>query len=226
MDDWRVAQVWRLFEQKVAHPKNEPCRAEWWILWRRLAGGLTAGQQSTLAEPLVAFLRREPARAERAAELHRHEWAEIWRLLGSLELLSASVKEELGEMLLRTIAMRGSPVHLWALGRIGARVPLYGQLNGVLPAEVAERWARALIRGNLKRGEELFFAVAQLTRVTGDRYRDVSSDAREEILRWMKAAAAPRHLLDLIERGGAWRDAEQDLVFGEALPRGLRIAAG
>ena len=54
VDDWRVAQTWRLFPASVAHPKNESCRAEWWILWRRIAGGLPAGQQMTLAEPLVA----------------------------------------------------------------------------------------------------------------------------------------------------------------------------
>ena len=54
VDDWRVAQVWRLLPGAIAFPKNELCRAEWWILWRRLAGGLSAGQQKTLAEPLIA----------------------------------------------------------------------------------------------------------------------------------------------------------------------------
>ena len=33
---------------------------------------------------------------------------------------------------------------VWALGRIGARVPLYGPLNTVVPAEVAERGPSAL----------------------------------------------------------------------------------
>ncbi len=54
VDDWRVAQTWKLLAAGGTFPKNELCRAEWWILWRRLAGGLSPGQQRTLAEPLIA----------------------------------------------------------------------------------------------------------------------------------------------------------------------------
>src|SRR5262249_37237272 len=63
-DDWRVAQTWRVLQGRLQHPRHEMCRTEWWILWRRLAGGLEPGQQKTLAEPLVAALRaRWSARA-------------------------------------------------------------------------------------------------------------------------------------------------------------------
>ena len=52
VDDWRVAQTWRLQQSAgVRHEKNEQARSEWWVLWRRIAGGLTQGQQHTLAEP-------------------------------------------------------------------------------------------------------------------------------------------------------------------------------
>ena len=44
VDDWRVAQMWRLFPREVVHDRNELVRAEWWILWRRVAGGLSAGE--------------------------------------------------------------------------------------------------------------------------------------------------------------------------------------
>lgn len=226
VDDWRVAQTWRLFEKKVAHEKSELCRAEWWILWRRIGGGLTAGQQTALAEPLAAFLRREPARAARAAELHRHEWAEIWRLLGSLELLSATVKEELGEALLRRIAERGADVQAWALGRLGSRTPFYGGLNHVVSGELAARWALALITGSGPKKAELFFAVTQLARLTGDRYRDIPAAAREQIVSWMITARAPHHDVELVEIGGALDAAERDSVFGEALPKGLRLTMG
>ena len=92
MDDWRVAETWRLVQGKLVHP-TAACRMEGWILWRRIGGGLLAGQQQALAEPLLGPIRG----------LHRllvggkgrggdfsfqpHETAEIWRLLGSLELL-------------------------------------------------------------------------------------------------------------------------------------------
>lgn len=223
VDDWRVAQTWRLFEKKVAHEKSESCRAEWWILWRRIGGGLTAGQQTALAEPLVAFLRREPKKAERAAQLHRHEWTEIWRLFGSLELFAVAVKEELGEALLRRFQEPGRAVHTWALGRLGSRTPFYGGLNHVVPGEVAARWALALIAKPEGRNKELFFAVTQLARRTGDRYRDIPSAAREEIIAWLTNALAPQHDLQLVAEGGALDEAERDSVFGEALPKGLRL---
>src|SRR6266446_7769411 len=57
VDDWRVAQTWRVLQGRRPHPRNERCRTEWWILWRRIAGGLEPGQQKMLAEPLMAALR-------------------------------------------------------------------------------------------------------------------------------------------------------------------------
>ena len=65
----------------------------------------------------------------------------MWRLLGSLELLPVELKIELGAMLLDLLPKRKiEPVRrpiVWAIGRIGARVPLYGPLNAVVPAEAA-----------------------------------------------------------------------------------------
>ena len=55
VDDWRVAQTRRLLTGLTFN--NPTCRAEWWILWRRIAGGLPAGQQRALAQPLVADVR-------------------------------------------------------------------------------------------------------------------------------------------------------------------------
>ena len=39
----RQQKIIDLMPQELAFPKNEQNRAEWWVLWRRLAGGLTAG---------------------------------------------------------------------------------------------------------------------------------------------------------------------------------------
>ncbi len=56
VDDWRVAETWRQVRGKLAHAGASQVEAL--ILWRRIAGGLTAGQQMALAEPL--FLRFGP----------------------------------------------------------------------------------------------------------------------------------------------------------------------
>src|SRR5262245_44889027 len=112
VDDWRVAQTWRVLQGRLQHPRHEMCRAEWWILWRRVAGGLEAGQQKMLAEPLVAALRarwaalaaqqsgRRLARKAAGGEFRfgSNEYAEVWRLLGSLEFLEVGLKVELGQL--------------------------------------------------------------------------------------------------------------------------------
>ncbi|MDB6153707.1 MAG: Chaperone protein DnaK [Chthoniobacteraceae bacterium] len=224
VDDWRVAQTWRLAtqERKVVHSRNELCGAEWWVLWRRIAGGLNAGQQKTLADPLIAQLKKSHSRLPWGS----HETAEVWRMLGAFELLDASVKILLGGILLGQIKenMAASRAFLWTLGRFGARVPMYGPLNTVIPPEIVEKWVEeAAARRPDAAREELFFALTQMSRLTGDRYRDISEPIREWVIHAMRGA--PERYLELIRTGGLLQEDEQNLAFGEALPHGLQVSA-
>jgi molecular chaperone DnaK (HSP70) len=229
VDDWRVAQTRRLLTG-LTH-NNPTCRAEWWILWRRVAGGLPAGQQRALVQPLVADVRashRAVAKG-RAPDFKAgsHEAAELWRLLGSAELLSVADKVELGGMVAdlapreKIAAVKNAAV--WALGRIGARVPLNGPLNTVVPADAAEKWAGRLMTMR-QAAETSPLALMQICRKTGDRYRDVSEKLRVEAMAWLKARQAPPHFSQLVAEGGELEAAEQGMVFGDSLPQGLRLA--
>ncbi|MBQ8363082.1 MAG: hypothetical protein IJX36_04025, partial [Thermoguttaceae bacterium] len=51
-DDWRVEQTWKAVSGALAFGTPES-RTQYWILWRRVASGLGAGRQKTLAEPLL-----------------------------------------------------------------------------------------------------------------------------------------------------------------------------
>jgi molecular chaperone DnaK (HSP70) len=228
LDDWRVLQTRRLLTGLV-HNTPSNC-AEWWILWRRIAGGLPAGGQRSLGEPLVADIRawhRAVAKG-RGADFKpgSHEAAELWRLLGSLELLSIQGKTEFGGMLVdlapreKVAAVYNAAV--WALGRTGARVPLYGPLNAVVPANVAEEWATRLMALRHE-ADAAPLALMQLARKTGDRYRDVSDKLRSSVLGWFKGRQIPPHFVQLVADGGDLEEAEQGLIFGESLPQGLRL---
>ncbi len=232
-DDWRVNQTWKLLPAGIHHPKNEAIRAEWWILWRRLAGGMTAGQQRTLADPLIAdwrlWLRKSGSNIRGRSPTFQfgpHESAEVWRMLGSLELLAPETKQELGGMLLdrlgREPAASVRDAMWFALGRIGARTPMYGPLNLLLPAESAEAWARKIM-GMAVKDEKAIFTIMQLCRRTEDRHRDVSEDIRLAALNWLAGRNAPEHLCQLVREAGRLESEEQKTVFGESLPRGLRI---
>ncbi len=155
-----------------------------------------------------------------------HESYEAWRLLGSLEWLDVPVKVQLGDMIVDLLPkrkfekVRGPMV--WALGRLGQRQPLYGPLNTVVPIAAAVPWCEAILR--LEVGVvESPLAMMQLCRRTHDRYRDPDEPLRERVANWLHEAEAPPHLLQLVREGGTLASEERDQVFGETLPKGLRI---
>lgn len=230
VDDWRVAETWKLLHGKLAFA-TPACRAESHILWRRIAGGLTAGQQQALATPLIGAVRqglRQASGKGRGSDFgsNPHESAEVLRLLGSCELLSLPVKHELGELLLDILNRERFAVlqaaALWALGRVGARRLVYGPLNGVVAPDVVARWLIRLMK--VSQSESLTaFAVMQLSRKTGDRYRDIDDSTRNSVEAWMDRAAAPKKYRQLVRDVGSLDSEVETLIFGEALPKGLRI---
>ncbi len=231
VDDWRVAETWRIVRGKLAH-RGASSQAESQILWRRIAGGLSTGQQVALAEPLVSSVRAAHAsstagkRSRGNPAVALHESSEAWRLLGSLELLSVPVKVQLGKMIVdllskRKFAKMRSPM-VWALGRLGQRVPLYGPLNTVVPVAESSTWLSALLQlGDPESHVQL--AVMQLARRTDDRYRDATESLRDEAAGWLQHSSAPRHLVELVRDGGSLKTEEQDRIFGESLPKGLSL---
>ena len=231
MDDWRVAETWRILQGKLVHG-SVMCRAEWWVLWRRIAPGLAAGQQQALADPVLGPIRSMHHQLitgrGRGGDFSAgsHETAEVWRMLGSLELLKVATKIELGNILLDLYDRKKSeplrPAIAWSLGRIGARMPMHGPLNAVVPAETAAEWLNRFTE--FRHDEPMgLLAVMQMSRRTDDRWRDLDEKHRDRILGWLTSHDAPAHYLELVETGGRLDSEEQGLIFGEALPKGLRI---
>ncbi len=229
VDDWRVAETWRTVRNRLAHPASQ---AESLILWRRIAGGLSRGQQLTIAEPLLAAVRAVHRRftggkaSSIATALDPSTAPEVWRLLGSLELLPVPVKTELGaaivELLPKRKLERVRSGMLWTLGRLGQRVPVYGPINTLVPASRANQWLDAVM--SLASGDAIEHLVAmQLARVTGDRHRDLELSKREQVATWLEANQAATHFSELVLQGGTLGAEERSQVFGESLPTGLRL---
>jgi hypothetical protein len=63
----------------------------------------------------------------------------------------------------------------------------------------------------------------QLARRTEDRYRDLPDAQRERAATWLGTRDAPAHFIQLVQDGGRLDSEEQGLIFGEALPKGLRL---
>ena len=230
VDDWRLTETWRLVQNRIFHQATE-CRNESWVLWRRVSAGLPSGQQRALAEPLLATVRalhRRSMGTGAKGEVHFSipEFAEVWRLLASLELLTVRDKMQFGQMMLDFMPKRKfasvRPAIAWSIGRLGNRIPLYGPLNTVPDAKTAASWSRALLAHELNDPTQAF-AIMQLTRRTGDRHRDVDAQTRSEATRWLTDRDAASHLSELVSQGGMLDTDEQQRAYGESLPKGLTI---
>ncbi len=140
-DPWRISELRKVYLAGLVFPKDVQAQVEWLVLWQRVAAGFTTGQQKELAQRVVGQLgigQKRPVRIN--AQLDR----EAWRLLGTLERIDAGQRVKLGdELVTRTVREPRNAARAWALGRMGARNPLYGPLNNVVPASAAERWIRA-----------------------------------------------------------------------------------
>lgn len=226
LDDWRVGETWKLLQGKLIH--NSPtCRPEMWILWRRLAGGLTAGQQQALIGSVQSQFRQlDKLTATKGTGLSLHEAAELCRAAGAFELLSVGTKLDIGSATLQLLKRGKVPglrsAILWMIGRLGARRPAYGPLNQTVDIDHVKLWLNDVM--NLE-GEDSIdsFTVMQLARRTGDRFRDLDEGTRDQVLKWMDRVQSPKNYRLLVREVGTLDSEEQSLVFGESLPAGLRI---
>jgi Arc/MetJ-type ribon-helix-helix transcriptional regulator len=99
--------------------------------------------------------------------------------------------------------------------------------------EVAEAWIQRLLALDadpafVRRSGELppsaVFVGMQMTRRTGDRYRDVSDNLRGAVRQWLIKRQAPQHFVTLVSEGGELHEDEQVWVFSESVLPGLKIA--
>lgn len=236
VDDWRVNETWKRLHA-VPAARQPQLRIETLILWRRIAGGLTRGQQIQLAGPWLPQVRKASggsAKSKRRGRQARgglaenvQETSELWRTLGAFERLAVSTRMQLGDELVRQLRKHRdssalSSAQLWALGRLGGRQPVYGPINQVVPPDRVAEWIARLRESRLSE-PMLYLAVMLITRRTHDRYRDVSQSVRSEVLSWLREEGASEHLMELIEQGGQLEMDEQQQVFGDELPVGLHL---
>jgi len=230
-DDWRVTETWRTINGKLAHG-TPAIKKESLILWRRLAGGLSRGQQAALASKILPTARNLALQLDgkrfKGIALKPEESPETWRLLGSLERLPVSEKVYLGNLLIKLLDKKSFAKFqdsiVWAIGRLGQRKPTYGDLNAIVAQDHIAPWLSRLIQCESESTTGLHLAVAQTSHLVGDRFRDLDSSRRDEIVRWLEASNASAELKKLVQHGGEFDSTSQQQIFGDSLPVGLKLA--
>lgn len=224
LDDWRVQQLWSVYDQGVQYVREARVWAEWWTLWRRAAGGLDRQAQETLLDDIAFYLQPPSRGARKPPGPKKQGYEDMVRLAASLERLPTTRKVELGAWLLERLKKKGeSPQTWWALGRIGARVPLYGSAHNTVPQGVIGEWLEALFALDWRAIKPAGLAATLLARKSGDRQRDLNSTLRTQVAERLRAAKGPASWLKMVQETVELDVADEQRVFGETLPPGLRL---
>jgi molecular chaperone DnaK (HSP70) len=233
LDDWRIEQLWLLFESGIQHRHDSQVATEWWTMWRRVAGGLDAEAQLRLLDDFAFNVQEDQAeRQRRPATLVKGSHDDMLHLAASLERIPANYKVEIGDWLIgllnktspkTQVSGPADSLILWTIARIGARQPFYGSAHDVVPPDVVEAWLATIIELDWKRVEAAPFAAAHLARLTGDRARDLPIELRDQLIQRLAAINAAPLWITMLHEVMQLDEASQRNFLGDSLPPGLKL---
>lgn len=226
-DQWRIKQLWKLWHAGPQSARKAQVAAEWWVCWRRAAGGLREGQQQQIGSVLLKALFAKGNRPLfNPKNTNSQEAREMWRCLGALERLPVKQKKRI----LRGILEHRPPLPphlLWVVGRVGARHLFHGPENAILDAENFEpllplllKHAEAVGSGDRRAA---FFAVANTCRRCGVRSLDIGAEARREVLGFLEKHGADAHRLQQVNEPIVENAEDRREIIIDSLPLGLRL---
>jgi len=225
LDDWRVEQIWKNYPQGIQYVGETRNWSEWWTLWRRIAGGLDAQAQEKLFTDIAKYLNPAAARqAGVAKQIKTRGYDDMVRLAAVLERLPVAKKIQLGEWLLKRLEKASEPEQTWwALGRVGARVPFHGSSHNVVPTETVSDWLRQILQEDWKKKPTAGFAAALLSRMSGDRTRDIDDKLRQQVLAKLISGKTPMTWQAMVSEVRELDEKDEQQLLGEALPPGLKL---
>ena len=225
LDDWRVDQLWKFYPEGLQFVNEKQNWAEWWTLWRRVAGGLNADAQQRIFNDIAKFLNPAAARQVGVAkQLTMRSYEDMVRLAAALERLPVADKTQLGQWLAKRLERAGEPEQSWwALGRVGSRILFHGNHHDVIAPDIVAVWLRQLFSVDWKKQPQAGFAATLLARRCDDRVRDIDDTLRLQVFDKLKHAKAPVSWQEMVAEYKQLDESQEKQVFGEALPPGLRL---
>lgn len=217
LDEWRITTAWKAFELGISHPKEARAQVQWWIFWRRIAGGLDEHRQEQLYR-----------KARKALEKKGSDLPEVYRLIGALERISQSEKISFAKMCMKLILGRrksGIEPAIWGLGRVLNRAPLNASTHTVLPPEKIAPWIEQLLNLSWTEGDftQLPAAMQLACRMTGDRSLDLEESLRVRVANKIRESGGSEAQTAMILQTVELEDKDKVQLFGEDLPIGLRL---
>lgn len=225
LDQQRTALLWPLFEQGLAFSSETRNWQQFFICWRRIAGGLNEAQQLVISDRLEPFVAPDEAKLKRPKGFKPSAPEEILELLSRLERLPERRRLRFARWLLERTWTSRDP-RLWAaIGRVGARVTAYASAHHVLPHSHAEEFLDHLLRERWDELKSAPYAATLLARRTEDRARDVSDAVRGQVVKRLQEVGARPDWVRCVQEYVPPGDRDQADFLGEDLPVGLTLGA-
>ncbi|MCC5831606.1 MAG: Hsp70 family protein [Chlamydiales bacterium] len=216
LDDYRIRELWKLILSDSKKGAVEEVQIQKWICYRRIAPGLSKGQQMQIFSELFPLVYDKKKRRLIVKRKGGYAYTEQMRVLAALELVDTPLKVRLGEALVeRIVCGNGESCDFWALGRIGARALLYGSAAHVIAPNICEEWIARLTKIS---DPQLAFPLSLLARKTDCRALNLSSATVEKV----KIHLGDSDLSLLTHEGGLTLQ-QQEKCFGDTLPHGLLL---
>jgi molecular chaperone DnaK (HSP70) len=223
LDPGRIRLLSPLFEQGLVFQDEARGWQQFWIAWRRMAGGLAENLQAHIRDRVDPFLAPPGQAGKKPKGMKPQALDEMLELCASLERVEPERRVKLGAWLIERTWTEQNP-RLWAaIGRLGARAPAYASLHHVVATRTAEAWLDHLLREKWSELATAPRAAMLLARATGDRTRDVSGELRDKTARALEAAGADPSWVLAVREVVPIEDRERGEFFGEEIPAGLRL---
>lgn len=221
LDDFRIKEMWKVILGELKQRKPDDIFIQMAICFRRIAGGLSKGQQIQLASLLMpSQLESKKNKDESRKGSENYLNSEKIRALAAMERLDLPLKIRIGQFLVERVAKgNATPGDYWSLGRIGARHLFYGSAAHVIPKEICSQWMETLLKSTKKGDQWLLFLFSQLARKVDQRELNLSEALINQVLERYPDPELEKRLTK--EMG--WTEIEREELFGDQLPTGLII---
>lgn len=201
-----------------------PVWGQYWTLYRRIAGGLSAEQQHFLFKQFSQYYSPTGQRSRKKSKaLVIKSSDDLIRLVGALEGLSSEDKITTIEWLIKRLSKSSEPdTAWWTIGRVASRHLLSGHQENRIEEKVLFFALDFALKEDWKKRKQAGFAAVLMSQVSSNE-SDELKGYRKKIANKLKKDKCPTHWLERLESQIEINNDELNALLGESLPIGLRL---
>jgi hypothetical protein len=221
-DEMRQKKLWTSWFSGPKFKTDAQVNAEWWVLWRRISGGINTGRQEQIGHALMKMLMPNDS-YKKNTKYGAQEKMECWRCLGSLERLPLKLKKRITDMQLARVS-KLEDYEFWAIARLMSRHLFYGPVDLTMNRKDASSFIKLIMASTKEKISPMaLFTLSRLGAKTGEDFIDINETLRAELLTFLKEKKAQENLIQHVEEIIEDSQEESKQILGDSLPLGLTL---